>query len=189
MASGKTMELGINLVVFAGLGLAWVVLTPGEIQRDFSHSEAQRLGSLERQLDEDPSNIPALRELSAAYLAAHRPGDAIAVLRSADPATLEHPVLGGALAEGYQAMGRFDDALASAQLILDRCARALGASDGPSGTAVPRFRCSAREYAGLSVQEEALRRIVAWDVVQVNDRRIARAYELALRRARVASAN
>ncbi|MFK8000580.1 MAG: hypothetical protein AB8H86_13350 [Polyangiales bacterium] len=183
------MELGINLVVIVGLGLTWMALTPDEIQTDFSHSNAQRLGSLERQLHEDPSDIPALRELSTAYLAAHRPAAAIAALRSVEPTTLEHPALGRALADGYQAMGRFDDALASAQLTLDRCARSLGASDGPSGTAVPRFRCSAREYARLSVQEEALRRVVAWDVVQANDRRVAHAYDLALRRARVASAN
>lgn len=183
------MELGINLVVFAGLGLTWMVLTPDEIHADFPRADAPRLGALERQLHEDPSDLPVLRELSTAYLAAQRPGAAVAALRSADPALLEHPALGRALAESYEAMGRFDDALASAQLTLDRCARALGASDGPSGTAVPRFRCSAREYAGLSIHEEALRRIVAWNVVRVGDRRIAHAYDLALRRARIASVN
>ncbi|MFT5353812.1 MAG: hypothetical protein ACI9KE_001012 [Polyangiales bacterium] len=183
------MELGINLVLFAGLGLVWTALMPHEIEADFSRSDARRLGALERQLHEHPSDVPLLLELSTAYLVAERPGAAVATLRSAEPTALEHPALGRTLAQGYEALGRFDDALASARLTLDRCARALGASDGPSGTPVPRFRCSAREYARLSVHEEALRRIVAWDVVRLGDRRIAQAYDLAFRRVRIASAN
>ena len=181
------MDLGINLVLFAGLGLVWMTLTPREVQPDFSRSDAQHLGALEGQLYESPSDIPLLHALSDAYLEAQQPDAAVAVLRAADPSALEHPSLGHALGQSYEALGRWDDALATAQLTLDRCARALGASDGPSGTAVPRFRCSAREYARLSVHHTALQHIVAWGVVRVDDGRIAQAHDLALRRARIAT--
>ena len=180
------MELGINLMLLAAGGLVWSALTPGEIQADFPRTEATRLASLERRLEERPDEIPLLDELTRGYLQAGQPAASVAVLRAAESEVLEHPALGHALAQSYEAMARYDDALASAQLTFDRCARALGASDGPSGTAVPRFRCSAREYARLSIHRGALRRIVVWGVSSTSDPRIAQAYDMALHRARVA---
>lgn len=180
------MELGINVVLLVAGGLVWSAVMPREIQADFPRANAERLGSLEQRLGEHSANIPLLEELTRSYLDAGQPGASVAVLRAADPDVLESPSLGSALAQSYEAMGRYEDALASAQLTFDRCARALGASDGPSGTAVPRFRCSAREYARLSIHQGALRRIVAWQITSSGDPRIAHAYDMAQHRARVA---
>ena len=181
------MELGVNIGILAALGLAWSVMAPGEISADFSSSEAARLGALEHSLGAG-EDLATLIELSEGYLQADRPAAALALLRAASPHLLEHPSLGNILARSYEGLGRFEDALASARLSLDRCARALGASNGPQGTAVPRYRCGARDYARLSVHHGALQNIVAWGIVRLRDPRSAQAYDLALRRARVAAA-
>ena len=74
-------------------------------------------------------------------------------------------------------------------LALARCARALGTADAPSGTPVPRFACDARQHMALSTHQEALGHMLEWGIADpARDARTEVAYDLALRRASIASA-
>ncbi|MDB4971679.1 MAG: hypothetical protein JWN48_20, partial [Myxococcaceae bacterium] len=66
-----------------------------------------------------------------------------------------------------------------------RCARVLGAH--AYETAVPRFACNEHTLAKLDTHKGALERMVRWGVVDPRvDPRAQHAYDLALRRARIA---
>jgi hypothetical protein len=106
-------------------------------------------------------------------------------IRAADPTVLEEPTIAHQLARAYEGSGRLLDALATADLALARCARVLGAR--PLETAVPHYACSERTLAKLDTHKAALARMVQWGVVDPRlDARAKRAYDLALRRARIA---
>jgi hypothetical protein len=149
----------------------------------------QHLASLEDAYAHDPTNVALARELAETYLDLARPGLAIAALRAGDPTNLEHPALAHRLAQAYEASGRVLDAYATADLALARCARSLGTKDAPSGTPVPRFECDARQHAVLEIHRRALGHMVEWGIADpTRDDRTEVAYDVALRRARIASA-
>ena len=153
-----------------------------------THPGIRELARLEDQVAHAPSDPTRVRRLAEAYLDLRRPGLAVAVLRAADPALLEEPTIAHRLAEAYERSGRVEDALATADLALRRCARALGTR--PSSTPVPRHGCDARAHAVLSVHRDALAHLVAWGVDRpLEDSRTADAYARATRRARLAFAN
>ncbi len=185
------MELKINAALLALLGLAWGSLTArtpvAPLDPSAAHPGVQELARLEDRVAHEPDDPIGVRRLAEAYLDMHRPGLAVAVLRAADPAILERPTIAHRLAEAYERSGRVADALATADLALRRCARALGTR--PSATPVPLHVCDARAHAVLSVHRDALAHLVAWGVDRPSqDPRTADAYARATRRARLAFA-
>lgn len=182
------MEIRVNLVLLAALGLAWAGLTAADpvSALDPASEDTRHLAVLEDAFAADRSDPVLARQLAEHYLEIDRPGLAIAIIRSADPELLEDPLLAHRLAQAYEKSGRMLDALATAELALARCGRSLGS--GGSVTPVPTFECSERHYAILDMHRTALVHLVDWGVAEPDaDTRTRVAYDLALRRARVAS--
>jgi len=184
------MEIRLNLALLAALGIAWAALTATEpvAALDPASAETRDLLALEDLFALNHSDIGLARRLSERYLELDRPGLAVAALRSADPELLEDPMLSHRLAQAYEASGRMLDALATAEVALARCGRSLGTADSFSTTPLPRYGCGEREYAVLAMHQEALDHMVRWGVADPQrDERTRLAYDLALRRVRVAS--
>lgn len=184
------MEIRLNLVLLFALGVVWATLTADDpvSAMDPSKSETRELAALEDQFALDRTDVVVARSLSTRYLELNRPGLAIATLRSASPDLLDDPILAHRLAQAYETSGRMLDAHATAQLALARCARSLGAAGSSTATPLPRYGCSEREYAVLDVHLTALDHMVRWGVASPDeDSRASMAYDLALRRAHVAS--
>lgn len=179
------MEIRVNLVLIAVLGLLWLGLrAQGPARITTAHDMAQ-LAYLEDSFARDRADQAALEALTDAYLESNHPQMAITVLRAAEPALLEEPEVTFRLARAYEQTGRLLDALATADLALARCARAIGARH--LDTAVPSFTCNERTYAKLDTHKSALERMVRWGIVDPRvDPRAQRAYDLALQRARIA---
>jgi hypothetical protein len=167
------------------LGLLWLGLraqTPSPLSEP---AQLAQLGALEDAFGADPGDKRALVALIDAYLEEGYSQLAVAALRNAEPALLEEPVVAHQLARAYESSGRLLDALATADLALARCGRAIGAQ--PLDTAVPHFACSERTFALLDTHKSALERMVRWGIVDPRvDPRAQHAYDLALRRARIA---
>lgn len=179
------MEIRVNLVLIGFVALVWLGLyaqTPGRLGD--AHDMAL-LGSLEDEAARHPADPRALVQLTEGYLARGFPTLAITVIRAADAEVLEEPAVSHQLARAYESSGRLLDALATADLALTRCARVLGAK--ALETAVPRFTCNEHTLAKLDMHKGALERMARWGVVDPRvDPRAEHAYDLALRRARVA---
>jgi hypothetical protein len=186
------MEIRLNLVLLGALGIVWATLTANEpvAAMDPSDPATTELAELEDRFALDRSDVVLARQLSTRYLEIRRPGLAIATLRSASPELLDDPMLAHRLAQAYEESGRMLDAFATADLALARCARSLGTATSSSATPLPRYGCSEREYAVLDVHRNALDHMVRWGVATpTSDVRTRLAYDIALRRAHVASAN
>jgi hypothetical protein len=179
------VEIRVNLVLMAFLALVWLGLTaqmPAVIEG--GHDLAQ-LGALEDAAARNPGDARVLVQLSERYLAQGLPLLAITTIRAADAVVLEEPAVAHQLARAYEHSGRLLDALATADLALVRCARVLGAKHYQA--AVPSFVCNERTLATLDTHKGALERMVQWGVVDPrHDARAQRAYDLALRTARIA---
>ncbi len=185
------MEIRVNLALLAVLGLVWMALSADEpvAALDPDEPATRELAALEDGFARDRGDAVLARALSTRYLEMDRPGLAIASLRAADPALQQDPMIAHRLAQAYEQTGRMLDALATADLALARCARSLGTTDSSAATPLPRYGCSEREYAVLDMHRSALDHMVRWGVSQPDgDGRTHVAYELAMRRARVASA-
>jgi len=184
------MEWRWNAVFLVSMGAIWAGMTTAKpvSSLDPRGESTRELAALEDAYAHEPTDADLARTLADTYLELGRPGLAIATLRAGDPAILEHPMVAHRLAQAYEASGRVLDAYATADLALARCARALGTKDAPSGTAVPRFGCDARQHAALTMHHQALGHMVEWGVADpVRDDRTEVAYDLAMRRARIAS--
>ena len=92
------------------------------------------------------------------------------------------------LAQAYEEAGRVGDALATAELALARCGRRLGTDDAPIASPVPVFDCTARDFVVLETHRAALEHMARLGIEGPSDPRARMAYELALRRASIASA-
>jgi hypothetical protein len=179
------VEIRVNLVLIALLGMVWLGLKAHAPARIDTVSDAGQLAELEDAFARDRGDQSALLALTDAYLEASHPVLAVTVLRAAEASLLEEPVVSSQLARAYEQSGRLLDALATADLALARCARAIGAE--PLSTAVPTYSCTERTFAKLDTHKSALERMVRWGIVDPRvDPRAQRAYDLALRRARVA---
>ncbi len=184
------MEWRWNAVFLVSLGAIWAAMTTAKPVSSFDPTDerTRELAALEDAYAHDPSDVTLAKTLAGTYLELGRPGLAIAALRAGDPSVLEHPMVAHQLAQAYEASGRVLDAYATADLALARCARALGTKDAPSGTAVPRFGCDARQHTALTMHHRALGHMVEWGIADpVRDDRTEVAYDLAMRRARIAS--
>lgn len=179
------MEIRVNLVLIALLGLAWLGMRAHTPTRITAEVASAHLAQLEDGFARDRADHKALVALTDAYLDAGYPTLAVVTLRAAEPALLEEPAVAHQLARAYEQGGRLLDALATADLALNRCSRVLGAA--PLDTALPHFGCNERTLAKLDTHKSALERMVRWGIVDPRvDPRAQRAYELAMRRARVA---
>ena len=179
------MEIRVNLVLLALLGLSWLGLRAHTPTRITSEVATGQLGQLEESFARDRADHDALVALTNAYLETGYPALAVVTLRAAEPALLEEPAVAHQLARAYEQGGRLLDALATADLALIRCSRVMGAA--ALDTALPHFACDERTLAKLDTHKSALERMVRWGIVDPRvDPRAQRAYDLALRRARVA---
>lgn len=186
------MEIRVNAVLLSVLACMWAGLSAADpvAALDPVAPSTRALASLEDDFAAHPNDLRIARTLAASYLDVGRPGLAVAALRAADPSLLEDPMLAHRLAQAYEQSGRVLDALATADLALQRCGRALGSDDASTATPVPRFDCSERTYAALDVHRSALAHMVRWGVAEpVGDARAATAYRLATRSATIAVAS
>ncbi|MFW6049689.1 MAG: hypothetical protein ACODAU_00865 [Myxococcota bacterium] len=184
------MELRLNLAMGAILALVW----SAGLARDpepllaLEDERAGELAALEDAFARDRSDPILARRLSEAYLELDRPGLAVAALRSAPADVLKSPLLTHRLAQAYEASGRLMDALATAELARARCARSLGTTSAAPVTPVPEHGCDMGLEAVLRVHRRALEQMTAWGVADPRrDPRARLAYDLALRRARIAA--
>jgi hypothetical protein len=183
------MEIRLNVLLFVALGSAVAWLNAAEPRAELSpqSEKVSKLMQLEDAIALNPADRGALLELSARYMDLDRPGLAIAVLRAADRNLLRDPAVLERLAVAYEASGRISDAVATAEIGLARCARALGTRDA-SATPVPAFGCTERQYGALQIHRRALEYMALWGVTTPRvDPRSKLAYDAALRRVRVAA--
>ena len=181
----RLFEIRLNAALIAMAGLLWLGLYAHVPAPVASRQEMAHLGGLEDAFWRDRASGEALVALTEAYLEGAHPQLAIATVNAAEPALLEEPSVTHQLARAYEQSGRLVDALATADLALARCARVLGAR--PLETQVPVYDCTERLFSKLDTQKRALERMVRWGIVDPRvDPRAQRAYDMALRRARIA---
>jgi hypothetical protein len=179
------LEIRVNLVLIAVLGCVWLGMRAHAPIRVTAESQVAHLSTLEDAFARDRTDARALAALTDAYLEAGLGALAIVTVRAAEPVLLEQPAVAHQLAKAYEHSGRLLDALATADLALSRCERVLGA--GHVDDVVPHYDCSERTLAKLDMHKSALEKMVRWGIVDPRvDPRAQRAYELALRRARIA---
>jgi hypothetical protein len=180
------MELRLSLVLLAVLlllGSAMSASSPSAVY-SVDDPEIQGLAAIEDSLAHDRGNVELARELTSTYLRLGQPGLAIAAVRAAPVELGRDAILTHRLAQAYEASGRVDDALATAQLARARCACTL--RDGATCTELP--RCTHSTLAALEMHEEALSALARWGVTDPrHDTRTGLAYKLARRTARIAS--
>lgn len=190
MSEGYVVEWRLNLAMGLVLAAVWTAraaCSPAPLVRlDAQHASA--LARLEDDFAQAPSDRALAARLSRTYLEMDRPGLAVAVLRTVPAAALADPLLTHRLAEAYEASGRVPDAAATADLALARCDRSMGTAPPTALTpSPPEHACDLRLRAVLEMHRQALANMAAWGVTDPrHDPRARLAYDLALRRARVA---
>jgi len=172
------MEIRLSVLLLALLLLSGAALSASHPRtvgdRDHQGQDLSALGALEDQAAHARGNLDVARRLATTYLRLGQPGLAIATVRAAPPELARDPLLTHRLSQAYEASGRVEDALGTAQLALARCT-ALGGSNYPT-------------YAALETHVEALTMLQRWGVQDPRrDTRTALAYRLAQRTARIAS--
>lgn len=186
------METKVNMVLLGVLLVSWGAITVAEPASALDPADrgTDELAALEDRFATDPSDATAAAELADRYLAMHEPRMAVSVLSGATPAVRRDPTILHRLAKAYEETGRMEDALATARLALARCGRALGTADSSAVTPIPARACGERTYAALDMHATALEHLARWGVTDVqHDMRARRAYELAVRSARIVSAS
>ena len=152
-------------------------------------SDTGELAAIEDEFARNRDGLALGRRLAANYLRQEHPGLAIAAIRAADAALLADPILSHRLAQAYEKSGRLDDAVATANLALARCGRALGTREAGSVTRTPAYGCSAGEFAVIERHQRALLLMNGWGVQDPRtDPRAKLARLLSERRARLATA-
>jgi tetratricopeptide (TPR) repeat protein len=173
------MEIRLSLVLLALLLVAGAALSASRPHAvvDPSDSDTRALAELEDAAGQSRGDLDLTRRLATTYLRLGQAGLAIAAVRSAPPELARDALLTHRLSQAYEASGRVDDALSTAQLARARCRT-------PAGTSV----CSLSTQAAIDMHEEALAMLVRWGVQEPrHDTRTALAYRLAQRTARIAS--
>jgi hypothetical protein len=182
------MEIRVSLVLLVVLvvtGSALSASGPTALV-DPASVEAVQLSQLEDAASAARGDLALTQRLAATYLRYGHPGLAITAVRAAPPEVGRDPVLTHRLAQAYEASGRVEDALGTAELALARCKCVAVAverefCEQPS-------RCSASTLAALEMHQEALTMLMRWGVSDPrHDTRTALAYRLAQRTARIAS--
>jgi hypothetical protein len=170
------MEIKVSLLLLVVLLASGAALTAGHpramgVSRD---EDLKVLSELEDKAALARGNLEVTRTLTTTYLRLGYPGLAIATVRSTPPELARDAVLTHRLSQAYEASGRVEDALNTAQLALARC--------------TPRSGCAQATGATLEMHVEALTMLQRWGVQDPRrDSRTALAYRLARRTARIAS--
>ena len=170
------MEIRLSLALLAVLLIAGAALSasrPRAVSDPLS-GETRALAELEDAASHSRGDLDVARRLTTTYLRLGQPGLAIAAVRSAPAELGRDPLLTHRLSQAYEASGRVDDALSTAQLARARCASALS--------------CTPSMLATFDMHAEALAMLQRWGVQEPKrDSRTALAYRLAQRTARIAS--
>jgi hypothetical protein len=170
------MEIKLSLlllVLLLGSGAALSASHPRAVAAS-REQDLKVLSTLEDQAALARNDLEVTRTLTTTYLRLGYPGLAIATVRSTSPELARDSLLTHRLAQAYEASGRVDDALNTAQLALARC--------------TPRSGCPQGTAATLEMHVEALTMLQRWGVQEPRrDTRTALAYRLAQRTARIAS--
>jgi tetratricopeptide (TPR) repeat protein len=168
------MEIRLSLVLLALLLFCGAALSASHPRAVSEHQDLAALGELEDQAAHARGNLEVARRLATTYLRLGQPGLAIATVRAAPPELARDGLLTHRLSQAYEASGRVEDALSTAQLAIARCS-GLGA-------------CTLATVATLETHVEALTMLQRWGVQEPRrDTRTALAYRLAQRTARIAS--
>jgi hypothetical protein len=171
------MEIRLSLALLVVLLVAGAALSasrPRAVSDPLS-SETQALAELEDTASLARGDLDVARRLTTTYLRLGQPGLAIAAVRSAPSELGRDPMLTHRLSQAYEAVGRVEDALSTAQLARARCAS-------------PAAACSPALLATFDMHAEALAMLQRWGVQDPRrDSRTALAYRLAQRTARIAS--
>lgn len=170
------MEIKLSLLLIVLLLLSGAGMSAGH-PRAVGNERDQELVALSELEDKAAlarNDLDVARKLTTMYLRLGQPGLAIATVRSAPAELGRDAVLTHRLSQAYEASGRVDDALNTAQLALARC--------------TPRSGCPVAIAAALEMHVEALAMLQRWGVQEPRrDTRTALAYRLAERTARIAS--
>jgi hypothetical protein len=171
-----SMEIKLSLLLIVVLLLSGAALSaahPKPVGNAREH-DLKALSELEDAAARSRNDLDVARRLTTLYLRLGQPGLAIATVRYAPPELARDAMLTHRLSQAYEASGRVDDALNTAQLAQARC--------------TPRSGCSHGTAAALDQHVEALTMLQRWGVQEPRrDTRTALAYRLAQRTARIAS--
>jgi hypothetical protein len=184
------MEIRLSLGLLALLGVMAFSLTSRVPQAALApHAElTSELTTLEDAYASAHDDLGLARRLSASYLRLGQPALAIGVVRGVSPELVTDPILTHRLAQAYEAVGRLDDAVATAAVAHARCLRAVGSSHAAAASAPPRFNCSPAALVALEQHAQALSHMLRWGVNDPRtDPRARTARRIAERRARIAS--
>jgi hypothetical protein len=184
------MEIRLSLALLALLGvIAWgLAASEPSPELDQEAASVRGLAALEDAFATAHDDLEVARRLSGEYLRLGRPALAIGVARTASPALIADPLLTHRLAQAYEAMGRLDDALATADVARARCLRAVGSSEAVFTDRAPGLACTPSLLLALDQHEQALAQMLRWGVTDSRrDPRARLARDLAERRARIAS--
>jgi hypothetical protein len=184
------IRLSLALLVLLG-GIGWALTAKSPEPALMPDTETVReLSRLEDAFAAGHDDIQTARRLAAEYLRLAQPALAIGVVRAASPELIADPILTHRLAQAYEAVGRVDDALATAAVARARCLRAIGSSEASLTSSPPRFDCSAATLVALEQHQQALAQMLRWGVTDPRrDPRARVARGLAERRAHIASAS
>jgi hypothetical protein len=174
------MEIRLSLLLLAVLLMAGVALSASHPRAvsDPMAAETRALAELEDAAALARGDLDVARKLTTAYLRLGQPGLVIAAVRSAQPELARDPLLTHRLSQAYEASGRVDDALTTAQLAFARCTTPDAGMTG----------CNIATLTALEVHLSALAMLQRWGVQEPRrDTRTALAYQLAQRTARIAS--
>jgi hypothetical protein len=184
------MEIRLSLallVLLGGIGYSLTAKSPVPAlvaDAETSHELAQ----LEDAFAVGHDDIAVARRLAAEYLRLAQPALAIGVVRAASPDLIADPILTHRLAQAYEAVGRLDDAMATAGVARARCLRAVGSSEASLTSSPPRFACNAATLVALEQHQQSLEQMLRWGVTDPrHDPRARIARGLAERRAHIAS--
>lgn len=186
------MEAKLNVGILCALGLVWATLTLAEPSAalDPRAETTRELASMEDRFARDRDDAVLAEQLADAYLDLERPDLAVVALSAAGTDVQADPAVAHRLARAYEQTGRVSDALATAELALARCGRAIGTSGSSVVTPVPARSCSERTYVSLEMHRSALARMDAWGITDPRtDSRTRLAYSLSVRAARILSAS
>ena len=185
------MEAKVNVGILCVLGITWASLTLAEptAALDPAAASTRELVEMEDRFARDRSDAGLAERLADASLGLERPDLAVATLSAASADVQGDPAVAHRLARAYEQTGRVADALATADIALARCARAIGTADASSVTPLPARDCTERTYVSLEMHRSALARMHAWGITDPRtDPRAELAYSLSVRAARIVSA-
>lgn len=180
------MEIRLSVVLLAVLLLLGSALSASDpvAVRIAEQGEGSDLAQLEDAVALARDDLELTRALAGTYLRLGQPALAISAVRAAPAQLARDAMLTHRLAQAYEATGRVDDALATAQLAHARCLCSLRSSE--MCKSIP--KCSGSVLAALEMHEEALSMLARWGVDDPRrDGRTGLAYKLAQRTARIAS--